>query len=329
MFVRDALPALNAQLVRKTLLSALLGLMGGGSVVLAQQAANPPAAPVVTAAPAVAAAPVQDASAPAAGSAAAEVTPAAAAIPQADVKPDATDVKPGATAGSTPVATPVSVAVGADGKPLAPTAVSKKAKAAKKKKEKLPKMTPVNIVQGTLTVDGWTGKARLNYDIADLKFIYLWAPGVGTVVVSNGFFPLAKDELGAFSGNTLTVDANGHTIQLYSEKRLLNNKKPAPAFVYVDTSYQLPSAFPAMGFGTTVQPPYAWPGAKNVQLAKGGVVVPPPLPKDLRPALVSPLCVPAGSKAAGTPCQAAPLKPATPAATTTTAATSTPAGQTK
>jgi len=304
MFVRSALPVLNAQVVRKTLLSVLIGLMGGGSAVLAQQPANPPAA--------VTPAAVEDASVTAA-------TPDATT----EVKPDATtEVKPDAAA------TPVSVAVGADGKPLAPTPVGKRGKGGKAKKEKQPKQTPVNIVQGTLTVDGWTGKARLNYDIADLKFIYLWVPGVGTVVVSNGYFPQAKDELKAFSDNTLTVDANGHTIQLYSQKRLLNRRKPAPAFVYVDTSYQLSSAFPVMGYGTVLKPPYAWPGARRVQVATGGAVVPPPLPKELRPALVAPLCVPAGATGEGPPCQAAPMKPAAPAPTTTTATTSAPAART-
>ncbi len=44
-------------------------------------------------------------------------------------------------------------------------------------KEKAPKMTPVVISRGTFTVDGMIGKAELNYNIADLKYIYLYAPG--------------------------------------------------------------------------------------------------------------------------------------------------------
>src|ERR1700723_452370 len=56
-------------------------------------------------------------------------------------------------------------------------------------KEKLPKTTSVSITRGTLTVDGMTGKAALNYEIKDLKYIYFFVPGIGTTVVSNSPFP--------------------------------------------------------------------------------------------------------------------------------------------
>jgi hypothetical protein len=248
-------------------------------------------------------------------------TPAAdAATAAADAPQAAPSDETKAVAVDTTVATPVSATVGTDGKPVA---TKGKVKNVKKKKEKAPKLTPVNIVQGTLTVDGWTGKARMNYDIADLKYIYLWAPGVGTVVVSNVKFPLGKEEPNAFSGNTLKVDANGHTLELYSQKKLLKDKKPVSAWVYVDNAYQFASAFPAMGYGTTIAAPYAWPGAKVVQMAKTGAVLPPPLPKELVPAVAKPACVPAGSKAAGTPCPVTPAAPeVAPATATATTATS-------
>jgi hypothetical protein len=283
------LPESSARLVRKSILSVLIGMMGGASCVLAQRAlgSNPPAATVSDA----------------------DLTTAAA---------------PSATAASaTP---PAATVAGADAKPPAPTLVAKKAK---KKKDKQPKLTPVNIVQGTLTVDGWTGKARMNYDIADLKFIYMWAPGLGTVVVSNVKFPLGKEEPNAFAGNTLRVDVDGHTLELYSQKSLLKNKKPLSAWVYVDDTYKMPFAFPLMGYGNTTQAPYAWPGAKNVQVAKAGVVVAPPLPVELRPVLASPACVPAASKAAGTACPAAAATPATGTATGTATATATSAPATQ
>jgi hypothetical protein len=59
-----------------------------------------------------------------------------------------------------------------------------------------------------------------------------------------------------------------------------------------------------MGYGNSDHQPYAWPGAKHVELAKAGVVAPPPLPKDLRPMLAVMGCAPVGSKAAlgQTPC---------------------------
>jgi hypothetical protein len=287
--------------VRKTILAVLIGLMGGGVAVLAQT-------PAATASGAPVAAPQQ----------AAAVPPAAEAAPAAPAQQAA---EPAQTAAPDASAAPAATPVAASAKPV----VSAKGKKVKAKKEKAPKLTPVSIVQGTLTVDGWTGKARMNYDIADLKYIYMWAPEVGTVVVSNVKFPLGKEEQGAFSGNTLTVDANGHTLQLFSQKKLLKEKKPVSAWVYVDTGYKFPSTFPAMGYGNTIQAPYAWPGAKEVQVAKGGVVAPPPLPKELRPTLAKASCVPAGSKATGTPCAAAPAPAAaTAAAAPAPAATATP-----
>ena len=44
------------------------------------------------------------------------------------------------------------------------------------KKEKPPKTVAVTITRGTLTVDGMIGKAALNYDIKDFRYVYLYAP---------------------------------------------------------------------------------------------------------------------------------------------------------
>ncbi len=158
-------------------------------------------------------------------------------------------------------------------------------------KEKKVKATPVSISRGVMTVDGMAGKAALNYDIADLKYIYFYAPGIGITVVSNAPFPGAKEQPGAFSDTTLTVTADGHTLQLASDKRLLG-KKPESAFVLVDRDFRLPSKFPVMGYGTIRKPPYAWPGAKeNGKVA--GLVEPPPLPPSLVPVQLAKPC-PAG-----------------------------------
>jgi hypothetical protein len=154
-------------------------------------------------------------------------------------------------------------------------------------KVKPPKMTPVSIAQGTYTVDGVIGKAALNYDIADLKYIYLYAPGIGVTVISNEPFPGAKLQANAFNDKTLTVNVGEHTLQLYSEKRLF--AKPEPAYVLVDRDFMLPSKFPVMGYGELRAPPYAWPGAKQVQ-AVAGPIAPPPVPVNLRPVLLLPPC---------------------------------------
>jgi len=85
------------------------------------------------------------------------------------------------------------------------------------------------------------------------------------------------------------VNVGDHTLQLYSEKRLL--VKPQPAYVLVDRDFMLPSKFPVMGYGDLRAAPYAWPGAKQVQQA--GVVLPPPVPVNLRPVMLLAPC-PAG-----------------------------------
>lgn len=149
-------------------------------------------------------------------------------------------------------------------------------------KEKPPKTTPVSIVEGTYTVDGVIGKAKLNYDIADLKYIYLYAPGIGITVVSNDPFPGAKEQKDAFNGKTLTVTVGEHTLQVASDVPLMKEKKPVSAFVLVDRDFALPSRYPVMGYGELRKAPYQWPGSKQGKEV-AGVVAPPPVPVNLRP----------------------------------------------
>jgi hypothetical protein len=190
-----------------------------------------------------------------------------------------------------------------DGKPVFQSASNlgydEKGKKIKVKEVKPPKPTPVSIADGTLTVDGWTGKARLNYDIADLKFLYIYAPGIGVTIVSNSPFPGAKEQAGAFNDKTLRVTVEGHPIEISSDKRLLG-KKPGTAWVAVDRSFQLPSKFPVFGYGPVNRAPYVWPGSKESAEA-GGVVPPPPLPPDVRPALLLAPCPAGMMRPAGPP----------------------------
>src|SRR6185437_15291158 len=157
----------------------------------------------------------------------------------------------------------------------------------KVKKEKEPKKIPISVARGTMTVDGMTGKAALNYDIADLKYIYLYAPGIGVAIVSSEPFPGAVEQKKAFNLGTLTVTIGEHTLQLASDKNLLG-KKPESAFVMVDRQFTLPSKFPVMGYGTVRKAPYQWPGSKqNTKLADAEDAPPPPA--DLLPVqLLSP-----------------------------------------
>lgn len=217
------------------------------------------------------------------------------------------------------------------GKPMMQTVselgYDEKGKRLHQKKEKPPKMTPVSISRGTLTVDGMTGKAALNYDIADLKYIYLFAPGIGIAVVSNQPFPGGSLQKKAFNEKTLTVALGEHTLQLASDNRLLGKKTPEPAYVMLDREFSLPSKFPVMGYGQTLKAPYAWPGAKpNIKLA--GTVAPPP-PSNLLPVQLLKPC-PAGQMRMATakalPGQTAPEQPCVPvtkASTTVTASAAT------
>ncbi len=167
------------------------------------------------------------------------------------------------------------------------------------KKEKPPKTISVSISRGTLTVDGMIGKAALNYDISDLKYIYLYAPWIGTVVVSNVPFPGASMQAKAFDQHTLKVTVEDHTFEVYSDKLLLG-KNPEPAYVLVDRDFKLPSKVPEMGYGATLKAPYTWPGAKDNPESKA-YVKPPPVPVNLRPTKLLPPCPPGQMRAGAGP----------------------------
>jgi len=221
------------------------------------------------------------------------------------------------------------------GKPVFQTATNlgydEKGKKIQMAKVKPPKTTPVYISSGILTVDGWTGKARLNYDIADLKYMYIYTPGIGITIVSQNAFAGAKAQEGAFNDKTLHITVDGHPIELASEKPLLG-KKPQAAWVAVDRDFQLPTRFPVFGYGTTTRPPYAWPGSKQ-DVAEKGPVQAPALPVDLRPTLLLAPCPAGMMRPAGPmvlPGQKAPEQPCVPiqtAAVSTVAAKGTPSAE--
>jgi hypothetical protein len=183
----------------------------------------------------------------------------------------------------------------AQGKPVFQTATElgydEHGKKIHARKVRPPKTTPMTISRGTLTVDGMIGKAEMNYQIADFKYLYLYAPGIGTLVVSKAPFTGGKQEKGAFNRNTLTVTTSGHVLQLASDQWLLGKKEKAtPAYVMVDRNFNLPSSFPVVGYGTTLKSPYTWPGSRENAPLKGAFVKPPPVPADLRPVMLLQPC---------------------------------------
>jgi hypothetical protein len=181
-------------------------------------------------------------------------------------------------------------------------------------KVKEPKMIPVHIVRGTFTVDGMIGKAELNYEIPDFHYIYLWAPGIGTLVVSKDPFPGAKEEKNAFNDKTLTVNVGDHHLQVASDTRMLS-KKPEPAFVLVDRAFTLPSKYPVVGYGKVLKEPYVWPGGRPNEELKGAFVEPPPIPVNLQPVLLLSPCPTGQMRKAAPPVlpgQTAPVQPCVP-----------------
>jgi hypothetical protein len=181
-------------------------------------------------------------------------------------------------------------------------------------KVKAPKMIPVHIARGTFTVDGMIGKAELNYEIPDFHYIYMYAPGIGTLVVSKDPFPGAKEEKNAFNDKTLTVNVGDHHLQVASDTRILS-KKPESAFVLVDRDFRLPSKYPVVGYGGTLKAPYVWPGGRPNEELKGEFVEPPPIPVNLQPVLLLSPC-PAGQMRKAAPAvlpgQTAPDQPCVP-----------------
>jgi hypothetical protein len=166
-------------------------------------------------------------------------------------------------------------------------------------KEKPPKIVSVSISRGTLTIDGMTGKAALNYEIKDLKYVYFYVPGIGIAVVSNSPFPGAVEQKKAFDDKTLTLTLGEHVLQLSSDKRMLG-KAAESAFVLVDKNFLVPTKFPVMGYGPIRVAPYAWPGSKQNDELKGAIEA-PPLPADLRPAPLLQPCPAGQMRAAGAP----------------------------
>lgn len=182
------------------------------------------------------------------------------------------------------------------GKPVFQTATElgfdEKGKKIHLSKVKPPKMTPVTIARGTFTVDGMIGKAELNYTIPDFKYMYLYAPGIGTLVVSNEPFPGATLQKNAFNDKTLTISTGDHHLQLASDNNLLG-KKPLAAYVLLDRTFVLPTPYPVVGYGGLTKAPYVWPGSHENTVLKGAFVKPPPIPVNLQPVLLLTPC-PAG-----------------------------------
>ena len=140
-----------------------------------------------------------------------------------------------------------------------------------------------SIRDGILTVDGMVGKAGMNYDIHN-GFLYFTIPGAGTAIVAQEHFTNSAPQQNAFKGNVLTINVQGHTVELTSNSPLVAGKI-SEAWVAFDPLYGANITFPQMGFGDTLARPYGWPGSKAVahKADAHALVTPPPLPKSVQP----------------------------------------------
>jgi hypothetical protein len=214
-------------------------------------------------------------------------TPAAAiptaASPAAGTNPP-TDT--GTPAVTTTASGSAGVGVMADGTPCKKPPViryDKKGKPIKEKvkKEKPPKLVPVTVVKGALTVDGLIAKADLNFQILDLQYLYIWVPGMGTAVISNHPFAGSKLQIDALNGSLLTIKADDHQLQLAGDHDFLGGKKPKPLSLYVgiDRTFDHGSIYPEFGYGNTRKAPYNWPGTLADASPNSKA---PPLPDNLK-----------------------------------------------
>lgn len=132
---------------------------------------------------------------------------------------------------------------------------------------------PLTVERGVLTVNGLTAKVNLNYQIADLRYLYIYVPGVGTTVISDAPFAGAAEQKNAFDGEVLTVNSGGNKLQLTAAHKLLGKRA---AYVKFDPTFGPSSRMPVVGYGETAAAPYAWPGAlKEVHTLANTHPVPP------------------------------------------------------
>jgi hypothetical protein len=171
------------------------------------------------------------------------------------------------------------------------------------------KLISAKVHDGMLTVDGMVAKVQLNYDIDNASYMYFFVPGVGTAVIS--LSPLADSVKvkNAFDGSKLAFTANGHSFELTSEGDLLGKDK-SDAYVHFDGSTVALARTPRMGFGKTLQPPYAWP-LSTVPTAdkEAHLIAPPAIPASMLPAMKAPKAD-AQPTASGSPAPAPAASPA-------------------
>jgi hypothetical protein len=156
------------------------------------------------------------------------------------------------------------------------------------------------VAGGVLTVDGLVAKVELNYDIHHAGYLYFFAPGVGTAVVSLAEMPGATKIKEAIHGSTVAFTVDGHSFSLENDAtleasakinehpvtRLQKEKARAAHDIYVllDANSQMLYRSPQVGYGDTKSAPYAFPlSDSQPKDLYAHLVQPPPMPVSLLP----------------------------------------------
>lgn len=147
------------------------------------------------------------------------------------------------------------------------------------------RLITAQVRDGILTIDGMVAKVQLNYEIQRDGYLYFFVPGEGTAVVSLAPMPGAERVSHAFDGDRLAFAAGGHSFELSGEGNLLGrNRAKTDAYVRFDASATAGGRYPRMGFGNTLEAPYAWPlSAPAARDRSAQDVTPPPIPRNLLP----------------------------------------------
>jgi hypothetical protein len=156
------------------------------------------------------------------------------------------------------------------------------------------------ISNGVLTVDGFVAKVELNYNIQHAKYLYFYAPGVGTVVVSRMELPGATRVKDAIHGSSVDFTVAGHSFSLENDATVASMavivenpdikvkkekmREVHDAFVVLDENAQALYSTPQIGYGDTNVAPYAFPlSGEQPKSNYAHFVQPPPMPSNLLP----------------------------------------------
>ncbi len=144
------------------------------------------------------------------------------------------------------------------------------------------------VRDGVYSVDGMVGKVRLNYDVQGVGYLYLFMPGVGTALVSLAPSAEAVSVPAGYHDGEITVRVGEHTFNITGIESLVNDrgKEPAVLYVQLDRGAWKLGRTPMVGFGSTIQAPYEWPGALSVPAVAAEADTPSlPVPASLLPRL--------------------------------------------